>query len=184
MRLFVAIALPDEQRARLATMANGLPGARWVAQENLHLTLRFLGELDGNEARDVDAALAGIRMPGFEVRLEGVSHFGVGRKLRSLWAGVRADTALGRLRGKVEQAVVRAGLPPEKRKFKPHVTLARFKSNPGLKLHHFLAEYALFRTEPFQVDSFTLYSSFLSANGAIYRPEADYPLERVESGGF
>lgn len=182
MRLFVAIALPDQQRARLAALANGLPGARWVAEQNLHLTLRFLGELDGNEAGDVDAALAGVRMPGFELRLEGVSHFGEGRKLRQLWAGVQANPALVRLRDKVEQAVIRAGLPPEKRKFKPHVTLARFKSNPGAKLHDFLAEYALFRAEPFKVEGFTLYSSFLSANGAIYRPEAEYALERNESG--
>lgn len=184
MRLFVAIALPDEQRARLAKLASGLPRARWVAEENLHLTLRFLGELDGNEAGDVDAALAGIRMPRFELQLEGVSHFGEGRKLRSLWAGIQANSALVRLRDKVEQAVVRAGLAPEKRKFKPHVTLARFKSNPGVKLYDFLAEYALFRAEPFKVESFTLYSSFLSANGAIYRPEAEYRLERIESGVF
>jgi 2'-5' RNA ligase len=182
MRLFVAIDLPDRQREQLAMLANGLPGARWVAEDNLHLTLRFLGELDGSEAADVDAALAGLRMPGFELRLEGVGHFGDGRKLRSIWAGVEASPALGRLRDKVEQAVIRAGLPPDKRKFKPHVTLARFKSNPGAKLQDFLAEYALFRAEPFQVESFTLYSSFLSANGAIYRPEAEYPLERIESG--
>ncbi len=182
MRLFVAIALPDEQRARLATLANSLPGARWVAEENLHLTLRFLGELNSNEAGDVDATLAGTRMPDFEVRLEGISHFGEGRKLRSLWAGVQDNPALGRLRGKVELAVMRAGLPPEKRKFKPHVTLARFKSNPGVKMQNFLAEYALFRAKPFKVESFTLYSSFLSANGAIYRPEAEYPLARIESG--
>lgn len=184
MRLFVAIALPDDQRARLAMLASGLPGARWVAEENLHLTLRFLGELDGNEAADVDAALAAVRMPCFELQLEGVSHFGEGRKLRSIWTGVQANPALVRLRDKVEQAVVRAGLPPEKRKFKPHVTLARFKSNPGVKLYDFLAQYALFQAEPFQVESFTLYSSFLSASGAIYRPEAEYPLERIESGVF
>ena len=182
MRLFVAITLPDEQRAQLATLANGLPGARWVNEENLHLTLRFLGELDGGQAADVDEALAGLRVPGFELQLEGVSHFGEGRKLRSLWAGVQPNPVLDRLHDKIEQALIRVGLSPEKRKFRPHITLARFKSNPGPKLQEFLAHNALFRSAPFPVDSFTLYSSFLSTNGAIHRAEADYPLEPVESG--
>jgi 2'-5' RNA ligase len=179
MRLFVAITLPDEQRARLASLGNGVAGARWVAPENLHLTLRFLGELDGAEASDVDEALASLRMPSFELQLCGVSHFGEGRKIRQLWAGVTPNPLLQRLHDKVEQAVIRSGLPPEPRKFKPHVTLARFKSNPGKGLQDYMAEHALFRTEPFQVESFTLYSSFLSASGAIYRAEADYPLESV-----
>jgi 2'-5' RNA ligase len=181
MRLFIAITLPDSERGRLAALANGLPGARWISQDNLHMTLRFLGELDGGEASDVDAALAQISVPGFTLGLEGISHFGEGRKLRALWAGVRANPALMRLQAKIEQAVIRAGLPPEKRKFKPHVTLARFKSNPGgAKLQAYLTEHALFRGEPFEVDHFTLYSSFLSSSGAIYRPEATYPLEPAE----
>jgi 2'-5' RNA ligase len=181
MRLFIAITLPEDQRARLAALANGLPGARWINQDNLHLTLRFLGELDGGEAADIDVALAQIRTPGFTLGLEGISHFGEGRKLRALWAGVRPNPLLMRLQAKIEQAVIRAGLPPEKRKFKPHVTLARFKSNPGgAKLHAYLAQHALFRAEPFDVDRFTLYSSFLSSSGAIYRPEAHYPLEPAE----
>ena len=177
MRLFVAIALPDDQRARLERLVNGLPGARWVPPENLHLSLRFLGELDGALAADVDEALSMLRMPAFQLELKGVSHFGEGRKIRTLWAGVAAEPALIRLHDKVEQAVIRAGVPPEQRKFKPHVTLARFKSNPGPALHDFMAQHALFRAEPFPVESFVLYSSFLSASGAIYRAEAEYPLE-------
>jgi 2'-5' RNA ligase len=183
MRLFIAIALPEDLRTRLAALATGLPGARWVSEDNLHLSLRFLGELDGGAAADVDAALAGVRAPGFELVLEGVSHFGEGRNLRALWAGVRPSPELKRLQAKIEQAVVRAGQPPEKRKFKPHVTLARFKSNPGAKLQSYLAEHALLRSEPFPVEAFTLYSSFLSASGAIYRAEAEYPLGPSENGG-
>ncbi len=182
MRLFIAIGLPEDLRARLAALGNGLPGARWVGEENLHLSLRFLGELDGGEAADVDASLTAVRLPAFELGLEGISHFGEGRNLRALWAGVRPSPALMRLQAKIEQAVIRAGQPPEKRKFKPHVTLARFKSNPGSKLRSYLAEHALFRSEPFRVECFTLYSSFLSASGAIYRAEADYPLGPGEEG--
>lgn len=177
MRLFVALPLPDQLRDRLAALGEGLPGARWVAPENLHITLRFLGELDGREASDVDAALAGIDVERFSVSLVGVDCFG-DRKPRSLWVGVESNPALTRLQAKIEKAIQRAGLPPERRKFKPHVTLARFTSHPGERLSAYVIRHALFRAAPFPVDHFVLYSSFLSHNGAIYSPEATYPLTR------
>lgn len=177
MRLFVAIALPDLLRSRLSGLCSGLPGARWVAPENLHLTLRFIGEVEGHDAEDIDAALSAIRSPRFSLTLSGVGDFGDGRRLRSLWVGVEPDEKLERLQAKVEQAVQRAGQPPEKRKFKPHVTLARFNSHPGGRLERYYAEHALFRALPFEVTDFTLFSSYLSHEGAIYSPEALYPLE-------
>ena len=179
MRLFVALSLPDEVRARLATVANGLPGARWVAPDNLHLSLRFLGELDGAEAADVDAALAQVRAPAFDMTLSGVGHFGEGRNLRALWVGVAPNPALMPLQDKVEKALVRAGLAPEGRKFKAHVTLARFKRNPGPRLHRYLADHNLLRAGPIPVPDFKLYSSFLSSQGALYTLEAAYPLEAL-----
>ncbi len=177
MRLFVAISLPEDVRMRLSGLANGLPGARWVKPENLHLTLRFLGELDNAAAADVDDALAGIRSPGFDLTLDGLGHFGEGRKLRALWVGVDANPELMRLQEKIEQALIRAGLPAENRKFRPHVTLARFKSNPGVRLRDYLAEHSLVRAGPLAVESFELYSSFRSAEGAIHQVEASYPLD-------
>lgn len=177
MRLFVALTLPDDLRSRLAGLCSGLPGARWVAPENLHLTLRFIGEVDGHEAEDIDAALSGIRFPRFSVTLSGVGDFGDDKRLRSVWVGVEANETLDRLKAKVDQAVQRAGQPPEKRKFKPHVTLARFKSHPGGKLQNYFAERSLFRAPPFEVGDFTLYSSYLSHEGAIYSAEAVYPLD-------
>jgi len=174
MRLFVALPLPDDLRARLAGLAGGVPNARWMAPETLHLTLRFIGEVDGAQARDVDAALAHISAPAFTLSLAGIDSFGGGEKIRSLWVGVDDCADLSRLQGKIERAVQRAGLPPERRKFKAHVTLARFKRNPGTKLHDYLAHNALFRSPPFAVREFVLFSSFLSHNGAIYRPEARY----------
>lgn len=177
MRLFIALSLPDTLRERLCGLCSGLPGARWVAPENLHLTLRFIGEVDGRDAEDIDAALSGIRFPRFPLTLAGVGEFGDGKRLRSVWVGVEANELLERLQAKVEQAVQRAGQPPEKRKFKPHVTLARFKSHPGDKLQSYFTERSLFRCPPFEVQDFTLYSSFLAHEGAIYRPEAVYPLD-------
>ena len=176
MRLFVALSLPDEARARLGGLAGGVPGARWVAPESLHLSLRFIGEVDGAQARDADAALAQISAPAFTLTLAGVDCFSSGDKSRSLWVGVAECAELMRLQGKIERALQRAGLPAEGRKFKAHVTLARLKSNPGAKLHDFLAGNALFRSDPFLVREFDLYSSFLSHSGAIYRREATYPL--------
>ena len=177
MRLFVAVSLPEDVRARLAGVSNGLPGARWVKPDNLHLTLRFLGELDNADAADVDDALAQIRAPGFDLVLNGLGHFGEGKRLRALWVGVDANAELMRLQEKIEQALIRAGLPAETRKFKPHVTLARFKSNPGTRLRDYLAEHNLVRAGPVPVTDFHLYSSFHSAEGAIHRIEASYPLE-------
>ena len=181
MRLFVALSLPGEVRARLAMLANGLPGARWVAPDNLHLSLRFLGELGSAEAADVDAALAQVRAPAFDMTLSGVGHFGEGRNLRALWVGVASNPALVHLQEKVEKAAVRAGLAPESRKFKAHVTLARFKRNPGARLHRYLADHNLLRAGAIPVSDFKLYSSFLSSQGALYTAEAAYPLEALRS---
>lgn len=177
MRLFVAIPLPEALCDRLAQMSGGLDNTRWVDPENMHLTLRFLGELDGREAADVDATLGAISAPTFELELTGVDTFGNGKKVSTLWVGVDAPEPLTRLQNKVEKAVQRAGLEPEGRKFRPHVTLARFKGPPGPKLETFLQQYALFRSGPVHVDRFVLYSSKLTPKGPIYRAEAEYPLE-------
>ncbi|MEA2783140.1 MAG: 2,3-cyclic 3-phosphodiesterase [Rhodospirillaceae bacterium] len=179
MRLFVAVALPENVRWQLRLLCGGLPGARWVAPENFHITLRFIGEVDGAEFHDIDAALAGLRAPGFSLSLAGVGHFGSGSKLRSVWAGIDKQPALNHLRDKVESAVVRAGIPPNGQKYQPHVTLARSKGEPVPKLGDYLVQNNLFRSPPFEVTHFTLFSSFLNHNGAIYRPERIYELTRA-----
>ena len=179
MRLFVALSLPEEVREGLGMLGTGLPGARWVAEDNLHLTLRFVGDVDGAQARDLDDTLSAIDAPGFELTLQGLATFGDGMKLRSLYAGVAPNPALTHLQAKVESAVVRAGLPAERRKFKPHVTLARFKGDPGPKLGLYLKDHSLLRIGPFTADHFVLYSSRLGAEGPYYTEEVTYDLERV-----
>ena len=177
MRLFIALELPPAVRQDLAQLCHGIPGARWVAEENFHLTLRFLGELDGGQARDVDTALAAVRAEGFSLCLSGLGQFGDGRKLRALWVGVEANDSLRQLQQRVENSVVAAGLPREGRKYRPHVTLARFKSNPGEKFGMYLASHSLFRAGPWPIESFTLFSSFLGHGGPSYRAEAVYSLQ-------
>jgi 2'-5' RNA ligase len=176
MRLFVAIPLPEDLCTRLSGFAGGLDNTRWVEPDNMHLTLRFLGELDGREMADVDAALAGIDAPAFDMELKGLGTFGSAKKVQALWVGVEGPEPLYRLQTKVEQAVQRAGCDPERRKFKPHVTLARFKGPPGRKLQDFLQQYGLFKSGPIYVDRFRLYSSLLTQKGPIYRTEAEYRL--------
>ena len=180
MRLFIALPLPEAVRQRLTLLCTGLPGAKWVGPENLHLTVRFLGELDRGQAADLDGALSALRMPGFDFELAGVGHYGNGRKVRVLWAGVAPNPALLRLHHKIETAVMDIGLASDKHKFKPHVTLARFNSNPGAKLPDYLAHHALFKAGPIAAEHFTLYSSFLSASGAIHQVEAEYSLAPAE----
>ncbi len=182
MRLFVAIALPEDLRARLSRMQQGVPAARWVDPDNLHLTLRFIGEADGIEAQDLDAALTQVRAARFAMTLAGIDRFGQGRKSRALWVGVAPVPELDRLRRKVEQAVQAAGFAPERRKFKPHITLARLKGDPGYPLHDHLAYHAAFRAESFEVGAFVLYSSLLARAGAIYTPERVYPLSPGSEG--
>ena len=167
MRLFVALALPDTIRWQLRLLSGGLPGVRWVEPESFHLTLRFIGEVDGGQFHDIDAGLAGIRAPQFNVSLAGIGHFGSGSKLRSLWVGVDKQPALYHLHDKIESAVVRAGLPPDGQKYQPHVTLARSKGEATPKLGEYLVNNNLFRTPPFEVTHFTLFSSYLSHSGAI-----------------
>lgn len=168
--------MPEATRERLAGLCGGVPGARWVAAENMHLTLRFIGEVEHGQAEDVDSALLRIRSPRFDLTLDGVGYFGKASAARSLWAGVRKCEPLARLQGKVENSVQSAGLPPEERKFSPHVTLARLKGAPALRLQRFIAENAHFLAAPVPVDRFVLFSSFRTSSGPIYTAEAEYLL--------
>jgi len=175
-RLFIALELPDAVKDALMRMCAGVPGAKWRKHEQLHLTLRFIGEVDGGIARDIAEALTLVRAPGFELALRGIGHFGDGRRPRVLWAGVDAAEPVRFLHDRIERVLGDVGLPSERRKFRPHVTLARLN---GVRMHHvteFESHFGGYRSPGFPVHGFTLFSSFLYRDGAIYTPEADYPL--------
>ncbi len=178
IRLFVAVQIPEKMRERLVALQGGVPGARWANSEQMHLTLRFIGEVDDHVAHDIDDALAGIRAPAFTLELAGIGEFG-GKTPRALWAGVRPNEALLHLQRKIETALQRIGLPAETRKFSAHVTLARMKGAPQEKIVQFLTHHALFASGPFAVDDFVLFSSHLSHGGSIYHSERVYPLTAV-----
>ncbi len=177
MRLFVALDLPWLLREQLAGLAVGLAGVRWVAPENYHITLRFIGEMPGHKAEDIDHALAGLRARGFLLELCGVGALEKAGRVTALYVGVARNPALALLRGKIDTALSRAGLPAERRRFAPHVTLARLDDRAAEpKLAGWVQAHNLFRSPPVPVAHFTLFSSLLGKEQSVYTPEVEYAL--------
>ena len=176
MRLFVGVPLPDDIRQRLAMITGGVPGARWARPENLHLTLRFLGETDNARAEDIVSELSRIDCEAFAAVVRGLGAFGDRKRPRILWAGIPPSPPLTRLHQKVEQALQRAGCGPDHRKFHPHVTLARLKDVQKVKLERFMTANGHVESRPFTVGGFTLFESFLASEGAHYRAIAEFEL--------
>jgi len=177
-RLFVALALPDAVAMTLQMLQAGVPGARWQSREQLHLTLRFIGEVDGRDQAMIEDALAAIDARAFTLELHGVGQFG-NKNPHALWAGVRPNEALLHLQRKIETAVQRAGQPPDRHKYTPHITLARLRGASVGRVMDYLHDHALYSAPPFEVRGFILYSSQLTPNGSLYRAERAFPLRAV-----
>jgi len=172
-RLFVAIRPPPPIRALLADLSHGVEGARWQDDEQLHLTLRFIGNVDVRTADDIIDALSAVRAPPFKVALSGVGSFEHKGRVDTLWAGVTPQEPLAALHRKIDHAVVRTGLPPEARTYRPHITLARGRMGP---VGPFLAVNGTRTSPPFGVDHIALFESTLSAGGANYAVVERWPL--------
>ncbi len=175
MRLFAAILLPEDIRRELARLAGGLPGARWSPEENYHLTLRFIGEVDNGFAEELAEVLSHVAGESFELAIRSLGSFG-GSRPRSVWAGVAGSEPLSALRRRVESALVRAGLPPEERKFAPHITLARTAGARPAAVAAWLEDRGAFRLPAFAVEGFSLMSSRLGGAAPAYREEVRYPF--------
>jgi len=171
----VALPVPDPVARALLLLEGGVPGARWQTREQMHLTLRFIGDVDGSDARALDEALAGIEAPAFELQLHGVGQFG-NKQPHSLWAAARKHDMLDHLQRKVDNAIRKVGQPQDAHKFMPHVTLSRLRHPDLDRLREWLVAHALFTSDLFTVDAFCLYSSKLTSDGSIYRVEQEYPL--------
>ena len=157
-------------------LRGGLAGARWIDAENYHVTLRFIGDVDHSVADDVHDALTMVRRPAFAVMLNALDAFG-GAKPRALVATARAALPLVELHADHERLMRRIGLPPETRKFVPHVTLARLRNTPSRAVADFLALQGWVASREFRCDHFTLFSSRDSTGGGPYVTEAIYPLQ-------
>ena len=183
LRLFIGLSLPPTIAERLIGLQGGVPGARWVSAENLHLTLRFIGAVDEPVAADLDAALsAAPSTEAFEVWLEGVGHFGTARRPNALWAGVRASPALAALKQRIDAAVARAGLPPDDRRFSPHVTVGRLSGSPIERVRRWLEQRGGFLAGPIPVADVSLYRSHPSPSGSTYRVLSRYGLTQPGEG--
>lgn len=166
-RLFVAIRPPRVIRDQLLLTMGGVSGARWQTDEQLHITLRFIGEVDRRQVDDVALALQSIHLAPFEISLNGIGTFDRRGQLTTLWAGLSPQEPLKALHKKVDQACVRAGLEPERRAYHPHITLARLGRSAG-PVGGALGQSGGISSAPFPVSSFALFESALTPDGAVY----------------
>jgi len=175
-RLFVAIDLPEDIKKRIEPICCGVPGARWLEPEQWHLTLRFVGEVDGGLLRDILNSLGELQAEPFPLMLRGLGFFPLRGTPETIWVGVERSEGLTLLRGRVEAALAKAGVPRDGRKFAPHVAIARLRQPHVQRLAGYLSANGLFESPAFTVDCFGLYRSVLSSSGAHYDLEAEYPL--------
>lgn len=176
MRLFVGLGLPDTVTSALTPIQNGLPEARWIAPRNMHLTLCFLGDVEEDIAEDLDTKLAAIVSPDFDMTLRDVDCFKSRERVRAVWIGAELTPALKTLQAKVNGTAVTTGIEPERRKFIPHVTLARLRNQPLGRVQAYLEQHRAVCFPSFVVDHFSLFRSHLGQGGAEYERLADYPL--------
>lgn len=174
-RLFVAIRPPATVRARLLGLMGGVAGARWLDDDRLHVTLRFIGEVDRHLARDIDAALSSVHHPRFPIAVNGLGVFDRRGEPVTLWAGVAPHEPLRALHKKVDQALVRVGVEPDRRAYMPHVTLARLPRGAG-PLQGLIEASGGVAGAPFEVEQFRLYESRLAPEGPVYEVVERYPL--------
>ncbi len=180
-RLFVALRPPPALRDALFDIMDGVDGARWQDEEQLHVTLRYIGAVERPVAEDIAVALQSVHAPAFDLALSGVGRFDTGARGRTLWAGVTPHDAIAALHRKIDHVLVRLGLPPEGRAYLPHVTLARLNGASG-STDGFLAKHAALASPATRFDHFALYESHLGSAGAWYEPVARYPLTARVAG--
>ena len=179
-RLFTALEIPRDAALSLSLLRGGLPGARWIDVENYHLTLRFFGDVEGHVADEIANALDRVRRPSFSLNLAGVGAFG-SKKPHSIWAGVTASPDLTALQAEIERISQRLGLPPDPRKFVPHVTIARLRNVNPMEVAAYLSARGNFSAVPFRVGRFVLMSSRDSIGGGPYIVEEAWPLGGIDA---
>jgi 2'-5' RNA ligase len=176
-RLFIAVDLPERIRDDIADLYGAIPGARWTEDAKLHITLRFIGDIDGVTAERVDCFLRTVRFTPFTLSLKSTGFFPPRGRPRILWCGISRSDELIHLQKQIERGLTsKACLPYEDKKFHPHITIARLSDAPDEKLAEFLTASALFETEGFMVSEFALYSSVLKRGGAVYTRESQYKM--------
>ncbi|MXP25360.1 RNA 2',3'-cyclic phosphodiesterase [Altererythrobacter indicus] len=176
-RLFIGISPPDWLKSQLIATMDGVEGARWQNEKQLHLTLRFVGDVDTALADRLAKALEEVcsGCPAFPLAMEGAGTFEKNNQAQMLWAGVSHSPELIALQKRVEQICQMVGLEADTRVFVPHITLARLNSSSG-PVQPFLDRNADLSSEVYRVERIILYESHLSQTGSIYKEVKHYPL--------
>lgn len=180
-RLFIAIDLPGSTKEALVSLAEPQDGVRWTKIQQLHLTLRFLGDTPRGRIAPLLRALKTVTQAPPALRARGVGAFPNARRARVLWAGIDADERLFTLHEKIERAVQEAGLPGDRQRYHPHLTIARIKRPDRAWVAGFLDEHQSFKTEAFEANAFTLYGSTLTWKGAVHSVFERFTLEAPPS---
>ena len=182
MRVFVALVIPNEIRDHLVQLAPSRPFMQAVEWENFHLTLRFIGKVDYHMLRDIDLALSRISHPPIVIRTDQPSWFGVGKNVRALILRIFQDAPLMAFQKKIDRSLYQCGVPVARRKFYPHITLARMRSVKIGKIEPLIAALSLEKIPPFHTTQMALYSSHAGSDGYLYQAEAIYPLTLLPAG--
>jgi RNA 2',3'-cyclic 3'-phosphodiesterase len=175
-RLFVAIDLPERIKDDISETYAAIPGARWMEDDKVHITLRFIGSVDHAMEERVINALSTINASRFFLTMSSVGHFPPRKEPRVLWIGIKENPELIRLQAGIERVLTGCGLEPETRKFHPHVTVARLNGSPVERVARYISDNNLFSTEPFEVSEFVLYASHPGREGTHYTQEAVFSL--------
>jgi len=178
MRLFTGLELPSDIALDLNFMQGGIMGARWIDRESFHITLRFIGDIDDAMGRDVADALDDAEIRPFSISIKGIDVFG-GNKPHAIIARIDENAELSRLQAAQERICQSLGLAPEGRKYIPHVTLARLRDPDPHALRAFIESHALYRSRPFVIERFMLFSSKPSRGGGPYAVEEAYGSARA-----
>lgn len=176
MRLFVAIPLPEEVKSQLLQLQEPIDGLRWSGKDQLHLTLRFIGETDKDTANTIAAYLRELVAPPFRMEIIGLGTFPKESSPRVIWAGIKENEKLTALQADIENVCQEAGLDPDNRSFKPHITLGRNKNADPDKVFAFINQYPTLDIKEIAVNSFNLYRSELTDKGAVYHVEESFRL--------
>ena len=177
MRLFTAVTLPDAVKEEIESICIGLPYVRWVKKDQLHITLCFLGEVDQNRLQEIQESLSEISFDPFSLQMNGVGQFLTAKDINAVWLGVQDEERIVSLQKSVSRQLRALKIPVDKKKYKPHLTLARIKRSSDEKIREYMQEFSKFHSHPFTVDSFQLISSRLYADGPVHTVESVFPLQ-------
>lgn len=182
-RLFAGLEVPSPVSGVLSMLRGGLPGARWIEPSDYHITLRFIGDIGNRQAAEIDSLLAEVSRRPIPMRISGLGSFG-GDKPHSVFAAVEPSRALSDLQSEVDRLIRACGVESDKRKFQPHVTLARLKGASSLDVADYLTSRGWFPPQSFIADRFVLFSSRVSTGGGPYMVETSYPLGATARAAF